>query len=192
VEEKEINNDNVNVLELDTEEQTKWAHEQNVLGIPQRELAEKLNVNVNTLKSRITTYRKTHGIEVTNKNMKRPNKNTGVQKSTNENSNTGQMKTNSPKSTQSNSNEPAFTESEIKTLKEIIKERESNKELLNEFMIYKELSKVPTDAETIRSAFNMSKETTERLKKYANERRLPLQDIVELAVINLLDKYGAK
>ena len=51
---------------------------------------------------------------------------------------------------------------------------------------------MPTNTETVRSAFNMSKETTERLKKYASERRLPLQDIVELAVINLLDQFKAK
>ena len=83
-----------------------------------------------------------------------------------------------------------FTPDEIKVLKEIIAERKSDIQLFHEYRIYKELSKVPTDAETVRSAFNMSKETTERLKKYANERRLPLQDLVELAVINLLDNYN--
>ena len=63
---------------------------------------------------------------------------------------------------------------------------------IQEFKIYKELEKVPTDAETVRSAFNMSKETTERLKKYSQFRRIPLQDLVELAVINLLEQYDKK
>ena len=82
-----------------------------------------------------------------------------------------------------------FTQEEIKVLKEIIGERKSDLKLSHEYRVYKELDKVPTDGETVRSAFNMSKTTTERLKKYANERRLPLQDLVELAVINLLDQY---
>jgi hypothetical protein len=63
---------------------------------------------------------------------------------------------------------------------------------IQEFKIYKELEKVPTDAETVRSAFNMSKETTERLKKYSQFRRIPLQDLVELAVINLLEQYDKR
>ena len=79
-------------------------------------------------------------------------------------------------------------------MKEIVKEYESNffqsNDIeLKEYQIYKELEKVKTDAEHIRSAFNMSKETTERLKKFSNVRRIPLQDLVELAVINLLNEY---
>jgi len=89
-------------------------------------------------------------------------------------------------STQENEN---FTQEEIDTLKQLVSERKRNIELFSVYKIYDELSKVPTNAETVRSAYNLSKETTERLKKYANERRLPLQDLVELAVINLLDKY---
>ena len=90
--------------------------------------------------------------------------------------------------------EPIFTEEEIKVLKEIVKEYEnnffqSNDIELKEYQIYKELEKVKTDAEHIRSAFNMSKETTERLKKFSKVRRIPLQDLVELAVINLLNEY---
>lgn len=86
-----------------------------------------------------------------------------------------------------------FTAEEIDVLKSIIRERKINIKLFHEYRIYEELSKVPIGAEQVRSAFNMSKETTERLKKYANERRLPLQDLVELAVINLLDQYeGSK
>jgi len=82
-----------------------------------------------------------------------------------------------------------FSEKEIKVLKQLIKERENNIKFFQEFKIYKELEKVPTDAETVRSAFNMSKKTTERLKKYSQVRRIPLQDLVELAVINMLDDY---
>jgi hypothetical protein len=81
-------------------------------------------------------------------------------------------------------------------IKSIVQENiEVHKEPLildeNAYRIYDELSKLPND-ETVRSAYNMSKQTTERLKKYANERRLPLQDLVELAVINLLDQYEKK
>jgi transposase len=87
-----------------------------------------------------------------------------------------------------------FTEEEIKVLKEIVKEYESNffqsNDIeLKEYQIYKDLEKVKTDAEHIRSAFNMSKETTEKLKRFSNIRRIPLQDLVELAVINLLNEY---
>jgi myosin heavy subunit len=87
-----------------------------------------------------------------------------------------------------------FTEEEIKVLKEIVKEYEnnffqSNHIDLKEYEIYKELKKVKTDAEHIRSAFNMSKETTEQLKKFSQVRRIPLQDLVELAVLNLLEQY---
>jgi DNA-binding protein Fis len=82
-----------------------------------------------------------------------------------------------------------FTEKELKVLKQLVKESEMNIKLFQEFQIYKELEKVPTDAETVRSAFNMSKRTTERLKKYSQVRRIPLQDLVELAVINMLDEY---
>lgn len=89
-------------------------------------------------------------------------------------------------STQKNAD---FTQEEIDVLKGIIHERKGNIELFSVYQIYDELSKVPTDVEQVRNAYNMSKQTTERLKKYASERRLPLQDLVELAVINLLDKY---
>jgi hypothetical protein len=85
-----------------------------------------------------------------------------------------------------------FDEEETRILRQLIKERQHNYKLFEEYRVYEELSKVPLDAEMVRNAYNMSKGTTERLKKYANERRLPLQDLVELAVIELLDKYGAK
>jgi hypothetical protein len=65
-----------------------------------------------------------------------------------------------------------FTEEEIRVLK-----------------LNRELEKVRIDADKIRSAFNMSKETTEQLKKFSQVRRIPLQDLVELAVINLLSEY---
>lgn len=87
-----------------------------------------------------------------------------------------------------------FTEEEIKVLKQIVKEYESNffksNDIeLKEYEIYKDLKKVQIGADHIRSAFNMSKETTERLKKFSQVRRIPLQDLVELAVINLLNEY---
>jgi len=169
---------NVNVLELPTEEQTKWAYEQNALGRTQKELAELLNIDVSTLRRRIKKYKENHELMNTEKN-------TNVQI-------TGETKTNRPKITQKNSNVLPLSEDEINVIKEIIEERKSDLKLFHEFRVYKELSKVPTNEETVRSAFNMSKTTTERLKKYANERRLPLQDLAELAIINLLDQYDKK
>lgn len=81
-------------------------------------------------------------------------------------------------------------------IKNIIQEHDETKQeplVLdeNQYRIYDELSKLPND-EMVRSAYNMSKQTTERLKKFASERRLPLQDLVELAIINLLEKYDRK
>jgi hypothetical protein len=96
------------------------------------------------------------------------------------------------RSKQAHMSTPTFTDSEVNVIKQIVKERERDIELFHEYKIYKELEKVPTDAEHVRSAFNMSKKTTERLKKFSNVRRIPLQDLVELAVINLLDQYDKK
>ena len=78
---------------------------------------------------------------------------------------------------------------QIKVLKDIIRERKINIDVFHEYIIYKELEKVPVDAEHVRSAFNMSKETRERLKKFSQVRRIPLQDLVELAVLNLLEQH---
>lgn len=86
----------------------------------------------------------------------------------------------------------SLTNEEIKVLKTMVKERKSDSELINKYAIYDELLKVPVSKDTERSAYNLSKTTTSRLKKYAKERRLPLQDLVELAIINLLDKYDKK
>jgi transposase len=85
--------------------------------------------------------------------------------------------------------EPAINMDNQQSPKEV---QEKDIKFIQEFKIYKELEKVPTDAETVRSAFNMSKETTERLKKYSQFRRIPLQDLVELAVINLLEQYDKR
>ena len=83
-----------------------------------------------------------------------------------------------------------FTEKEIEVLKKFVKERENNIKFFDELQIYRELKKVPVDdTEKVRSAFNMSKKTTERLKKYSQIRRIPLQDLVELFVMNGLEKY---
>jgi hypothetical protein len=82
-----------------------------------------------------------------------------------------------------------FTDREMEVLKLLIKEHEKNIKYFHEYRIYDEITKVPVGAVQVRSAFNMSKETTERLKKYASVRRIPLQDIVELAVIKLLEQY---
>ena len=60
---------------------------------------------------------------------------------------------------------------------------------MEDFTIYKELERVPVNVEHIRSAFNMSKDTTERLREFSKVRRIPLQDLVELAVLDLLAKY---
>ena len=60
---------------------------------------------------------------------------------------------------------------------------------MENYTIYKELERVPIDVEHVRSAFNMSVGTTEQLKKFSKLRRIPLQDLVELAVMDLLEKY---
>ena len=60
---------------------------------------------------------------------------------------------------------------------------------MEDYTIYKEIERVPIDVEHVRSAFNMSVGTTEQLKKFSKLRRIPLQDLVELAVMDLLEKY---
>jgi hypothetical protein len=90
--------------------------------------------------------------------------------------------------------EPIFTEEEIKVLKEIVKEYENNFFKANDIQvgklqIYMDLEKVPKNVEHIRSAFNISKETMEELKLLSTVRRIPLQDLAELAFIDLLEKY---
>ncbi|BCD33087.1 hypothetical protein BC30102_p123 (plasmid) [Bacillus cereus] len=126
----------------------------------EREITE--FIDLSTTKSRRTTKKNTD-VQTNEK------KNVSVQVSENKNS--------------------SFTDEEMEVLKSIIKERKRDYELFSEYRVYDELSKVPTDEETERSAYTLSKTTTSRLKKYAKERRLPLQDLVELAIINLLDKY---
>lgn len=84
-----------------------------------------------------------------------------------------------------------FTEEDVKVLKKIIWQHKRDIEVFHQYTIYRELEKVATgdDVKHIRSAFNMSIETTERLKKFSQFRRIPLQDLVELAVMNLLNEY---
>ena len=55
--------------------------------------------------------------------------------------------------------------------------------------INEEIAKLPKDREKIRSAYNMSKETTERLKKFSHDHKIPIQSLVELAIIQGLEKY---
>ena len=58
--------------------------------------------------------------------------------------------------------------------------------------IHDEIAKLPKDREMVRSAFNLSVETTERLRKFANKHKIPLQSLVELAIIQALEKYDRK
>jgi len=88
-----------------------------------------------------------------------------------------------------NTNNSDFSEEEIKVLKQVAKNHENTIKVLQDYQIYKDLEKVSVDAESIRSSFTMSVETTERLKKFSQLRRLPLQDLAELAVLNMLEKY---
>lgn len=67
-------------------------------------------------------------------------------------------------------------------------EQDDRPKIDNSYKIYDDITKIP-EGDTVRSAFNMSKTTTEHLKKYSQIRRIPLQDLVELAVINLLNEY---
>jgi len=115
----------------------------------------------------------------TNMRRKREPMNRKVQKSSLENKN----------EQESSLNDIGFTDDEIEVLKSVVEERKRGYELFSKYRIYDELSKVPTDEDVERSAYNISKSTVSRLKKYAKDRRLPLQDLVELAIINLLEKY---
>lgn len=72
-------------------------------------------------------------------------------------------------------------------LKRIIKDYQTLD--IDKYLIYAALEKVPVNVEQERIANNVSKETSIRLKQFAKKRRLPLQDVVELAIIEMLDKY---
>jgi len=58
--------------------------------------------------------------------------------------------------------------------------------------ITSEIAKLPKEQPMVRSAYNMSKETTQQLKDFAKKHKLPIQALAELAVINLLDRYDTK
>ena len=60
---------------------------------------------------------------------------------------------------------------------------------VSKYQVYDALEKVPTEADQERIANNVSKEMSARLKAFAKNHRLPLQDVVELAIIERLDKY---
>ena len=87
------------------------------------------------------------------------------------------------------SEKPDFTNDEIEVLKSLIREHRRDYTLFTKYRIYEEISIIPSEGESVRTAYNLSRKTTEQLKEFAHERRLPLQDIVELAIIKLLDKY---
>jgi hypothetical protein len=55
-----------------------------------------------------------------------------------------------------------------------------------------EIAKLPKEQPMVRSAYSMSKETTEHLRRYAKEHKLPIQALVEVSVIKLLDRYDIK
>lgn len=83
----------------------------------------------------------------------------------------------------------SLTKEEILALKELLAEHQKKKNTLDKFHIYDDLSKIPEGVETERRAYTMSVVTINQLSEFAKKRRLPLQDLVELAVINLLGKY---
>ena len=163
------------VKEMTDKELFEYVEERKRQAESQRSIAKELNMGESTLRAKLKRHKETiEQIGTSNKIEKTillP-KNDKVQRGTDMNA--------------------EFSQNDISTLKQLIKEHESTKAVVEKYKIYDELSKVPVNAETVRSAFNMSKDTTERLKKYAGERRLPLQDIVELAVINLLEQYDKK
>ncbi|OAH59271.1 hypothetical protein AWH48_16155 [Domibacillus aminovorans] len=147
------------------------------LGLEYNKLSREwvFNGDENVLEDEVNKY-----VPVTNKRTStRSENNEDVKASLEKNSNV-------QKSAKDNSD---FTIEEIKELKNMIEERKNDYELFDKYKIYDELSKVPTDEEIERCAYNLSKTTNARLKNYAKERRLPLQDLVELAIIDLLDRY---
>ena len=96
--------------------------------------------------------------------------------------------------TQKNSDEPlrtqTFSKEEIAILKMIIQERQKNAHELHEETIYDLINtKVKKDVEATRSSFNLSNTTIERLNEFAKDNKLQKQDIVELALIQLLNRF---
>lgn len=165
-----MNMEEQEITKMSAAELAKYMDEQKGLGRKrkhtQKQIADILEISVSTLKERTAAFRNKEEQPI----------------STKENESTKE----SQESTTKNNH---FTADEIRVLKNIVEERKRDIQLFQEYRIYKELESVPVDADTVRSAFNMSKETTERLKKFSQVRRIPLQDLVELAVINLLNEY---
>lgn len=89
-----------------------------------------------------------------------------------------------------------FSKSEIDVLKQLIKERAvglKNIEGINgkpEKSLYDSvIERVPVGVATNRSSFNLTPTTISRLDDLAKVSRIQKQDIVELAILQLLDRY---
>ncbi|MFC9354903.1 hypothetical protein [Arthrobacter sp. NPDC057013] len=99
-----------------------------------------------------------------------------------------------PLGTKKNSNEPegtdTFSTDEIKILKLLVKERQENAQERHTNTIHSLLNTyIVNGAETTRSSFNLSNSTIQRLNEFAKENKLQKQDIVELALIQLLNRF---
>lgn len=169
----------IKITEMNEEEQVKYAIEQMEQGKSQRSVAEELGMVESTLRRRVKKYKESLVQDEQTSTLE-------SQESTQKEQ---QEQAKQVRNKQAHMSNPTFTESEIKVIKDILKERERDMQLFHEYRIYKELERVPVNGESVRSAFNMSKETTERLRTFASVRRIPLQDLVELSVIRLLDEY---
>ena len=130
-------------------------------GLTITKIAQILGVNRTTFNSRIKKIRES-GEKMDDSKNTEEQEGTPIQ---------AKEKTSAPKKSNVNTGQTKnadFTQEEIEVLKNLISERQRDLKLFHEYRIYKELDKVPTNEETVRSAFNMSKTTTERLKKYAS------------------------
>jgi transposase-like protein len=175
----------MNVKEMTDKELFEYTKERREQGESQRNVARELGMAESTLRSKLKKYEESQE-QMSTKEEQKVMLYSASEQSKQLNNEEAQ------RGTQKNPNVHSLTDNDINVLKQLIQEHKRTKEVVEKYKIYDELSKVPLNAETVRSAFNMSKDTTERLKKYAGERRLPLQDLVELAVINLLEQYDKK
>jgi hypothetical protein len=186
------------IIRMSIADIAKYMDEQKKLGKErertQEEIAKIRGVSLKTLRNQTKPFREkreqTRTIDANSSTQETQESTNDVQESTEiVQENAEKVQENTSDVQESTPMNNPFNDDEIKVLKQIVGERKADIELFHEYKIYGELERVPIDEETVRSAFTMSKGTTEKLKRFSQVRRIPLQDLVELAVINLLEKY---
>ena len=89
-------------------------------------------------------------------------------------------------------NDLSFTSEEINVLKQFIKERQENTLERSALNIYHELiTNVQSDNKNAtRRSYTISNDVLSRFEKFAKKHRLPQQELVELALIRLLNDFN--